>query len=127
VIVVAASGDAPAAVTAPANCPGAIAVGAIDSAFKPWIQEGFGPELDFVAPGFNMINEELDGSLKGPSPQASGTSSAAALVSGTFALLRSKFPHESARRIVARALYNVHNGLGPGHKDQRIDDHLGYG
>lgn len=127
VIVVAGSGDSPGPVSAPANCPGAIAVGAVDSAFKPWTEEGYGPELDFVAPGYNMINEQLDGSLNGPYPDNAGTSSAAALVSGTFALLRSKFPHETARQIVARALYHVHSGLGEGSEGRRINDQLGYG
>jgi len=127
VIVVASAADTPGAVEAPANCPGAIAVGGVDSAFKPWVDTPTGPEVDFVAPSFNLVNEELDGTLRGPSPKAAGTSQAAALVSGTFALLRAKFPHDTARQIVTRALYNVHNGLGASKVGQRINDTLGYG
>ena len=127
VIVVASAADSPGPVSAPANCPGAIAVGGVDSGFKPWVNTPTGPEVDFVAPAFNLVNEELDGSLRGPDPKAAGTSQAAALVSGTFALLRAKFPHDPARRLVSRALYNVHNGLGTGNVGKRIDDRLGYG
>ena len=127
VIVVASAADSPGPVSSPANCPGAIAVGGVDSAFKPWANTPTGPEVDFVAPAFNLVNEELDGSLRGPDPKAAGTSQAAALVSGTFALLRAKFPHDTARQLVTRALYNVHNGLGAGNVGKRIDDTLGYG
>lgn len=127
VIVVASAADSPGPVESPANCPGAIAVGGVDSAFKPWVNTPTGPEVDFVAPAFNLVNEELDGSLRGPDPKAAGTSQAAALVSGTFALLRAKFPHDTARQLVTRALYNVHNGLGSGNVGKRIDDTLGYG
>ncbi len=127
IIVVASAADSPGPVSSPANCPGAIAVGGVDSAFKPWVNTPSGPEVDFVAPAFNLVNEELDGTLRGPDPKAAGTSQAAAIVSGTFALLRAKFPHDTARQLVTRALYNVHNGLGAGNVGKRIDDTLGYG
>lgn len=127
VIVVVAAGDDGGSVATPASCPGALAVGAVDSAIKPWIKTATGPEIAFVAPGYGLVNELLDGSLSGPFPGNAGTSQAAAMVSGTLAVLRSKFPHESARQIVTRALYNVHNGLGAGHQGERAGDALGYG
>ena len=127
VIVVASAGDNPGPVSAPAVCPGAIAIGGIDAANKSWTDTPSGAEVDFVGPAFNLVDEELDGTLNGPFPDNAGTSASAAIVSGTFALLRSKFPHETARQIVTRALYNVHNGLGAGHQGQRVNDKLGYG
>jgi hypothetical protein len=128
VIVVAASGDsANQSVGAPANCVGALAIGGIEpgAAFKPWTGGSTGPGLDFVAPGDKLAGLYLNGQHAGPN--GAGTSIAAALVSGTFALLRSKFAHETARQIVTRALWNVHNGLGGKIFATRINDKLGYG
>jgi Subtilase family len=125
VIVVAGAGDSPGPVGTPADCPGAIAVGGDDINFKPWTQTPSGPTIDFVAPSFNLVNELLDGTLNGPQPGNAGTSQATALVSGVFALIRAKFPHDTARQIVTRALYAVHNGLG--RYGPRINDTLGYG
>ena len=59
VIVVASAGDAPGPVATPANCPGALAMGGVDSAFQPWTQTPAGPEIDFVAPAFNRRHPRL--------------------------------------------------------------------
>jgi hypothetical protein len=127
VIVVAASGDHPGPVDAPADCTGVIAVGGTQDsqAFRPWPSEGAGPSLDFVAPGDHLVAELLDNTLT--TAGGSGTSASAAFVSGTFALLRGRFPHDSARQLVTRALYAVHNGLGGKVFAKRINDRLGYG
>jgi len=128
VIVVAGTGNsAGAQIGYPANCVGAMAVGglAYSAAFKAWKDSTSGPQLDFVAPAEHMRDLLLTNQLS--DPVAYGTSIATALVSGTFALLRSKFPKESARQIVTRALWNVHNGLAGDVFAKRIDDRLGYG
>lgn len=127
VVLVAASGNDPEPIGEPAACIGVLAVGALADSphFHAWSQEGYGPQLDFVAPGQHLVAELLDGHLS--TPTANGTSQAAALVSGVFALLRAAFPHASARDLVTRALYSVHNGLGTGRFGTRIDDRLGYG
>lgn len=128
VIVVAATGNDPQQpVSSPANCVGVIAVGAQadSSRFAAWSGESSGPQLDFVAPGENLPGVFLNDTYA--PPNGSGTSPASALVSGTFALLRAQFPHESARQLVTRALWNVHNGLGGKIFAKRIDDRLGYG
>ncbi|WP_375500243.1 S8 family serine peptidase [uncultured Jatrophihabitans sp.] len=127
VIVVAAAGEPAGPVSAPANCPGALAISAVDSAIKPWTKTASGPEVAFAAPGYGLVNELLTNKLYGPDPLNSGTSQAAAIASGTFALLRAEFPSESARQIVTRALYNTHNGLGEKYFGTRADDYLGYG
>jgi subtilisin family serine protease len=128
VIVVAGTGNTPGAqVGYPANCIGSIAVGglAYSTAFKAWSKSTSGTQLDFVAPAEHMRDLLLTDQLS--DPVATGTSIATALVSGTFALLRAKFPTESARQIVTRALWNVHNGLGGKVFAKRINDQLGYG
>ncbi len=127
VLVLVATGDEAGPVSSPANCPGALAIGGIDSADKPWAKSASGPQTAFVAPAYGLVNELLDNTLNGPNAYNSGTSQATAIAAGTFALLRAKFPSESARQIVTRALYNVHNGLGAGKFGQRASDALGYG
>jgi len=131
VIVVASAGDSPGPVNSPANCPGALAVGGVTAAangsISPWSQTPSGPQVDFVAPSYNLVDEQLDGTISGPSTGNTGTSAAAAFTSGVLALIWSKYPHESARQIVTRALWNVKNGLGDGHFGQRVNDKLGYG
>jgi hypothetical protein len=127
-IVVAGTGNSPgSAIGYPANCVGAIAVGGLaDSAgFRAWSGESAGPQLDFVAPAQKLRQLLLDNTLSAADSQ--GTSLSTAIVSGTFALLRSKFPHDTARQIVTRALYNVHNGFGGKVFAKRISDQLGYG
>ncbi len=127
VITVVASGDAAGAVYSPGNCPGAVTIGAVDATFRPWSTSAAGPDVSFVEPGVNLVNEDLDDRLNGPAAGNAGTSQAAAIASGTFALLRARFPSESARQIVTRALHHVHNGLGKAHLGERVDDALGYG
>jgi hypothetical protein len=123
VIVVAASGNDGTAVSSPANCPGALAIGGIDANFKPWSGSSSGPEVDFVGAAAGIVSETLDGTEL---TNSNGTSDATAIVAGTFALIRSHFPTMSARDVVTRALYNVHNGPATDF-GQRIDDKLGYG
>ena len=85
---------------------------------------GAGPELDFVGPGVHTAMERLDGTF---GLTGSGTSQAAAITSGIFALLRAQFPDEPVARLVQRALYNTHNGLGTQNLGTRVDDRYGYG
>ncbi|WP_375487945.1 S8 family serine peptidase [uncultured Jatrophihabitans sp.] len=127
VIVVVSAGDDPGAVDNPANCPGALAIGGVDAAGKRWTKTPSGPEIDFVSQAYDLVNEQLNQTLGGPYPGNSGTSSSAAFVSGMFALLISHFPHDSMRRIVARAIYWTHTGRGTAGIDKRIDNYLGYG
>ena len=127
VLVVVSAGDSAGPVFSPANCPGALAVSGVDAAIKPWTKSASGPETAFAAPAYGLINELLNNTLDGPSAVDSGTSASAAMVSGTFALLWSKFPHDTARQIVTRALYNVHNGVGDKAFGTRVSNSLGYG
>jgi len=59
---------------------------------------------------------------RGVVTSGSGTSEAAALVSGVVALLRARFPEMSARQIVTRLLATAKDAGAPGR-----DDQTGYG
>lgn len=125
-IVVASSGnDRLSSIDAIASCPGALAVGAVDRQFQRASFSNYGPQLAFVAPGTPNVEESLSGAKLPGGPGSGGTSDAAAIVSATLALIRSHFPHMSARDVVTHALWNVHNGLG--RFGVRINDQLGYG
>lgn len=125
VIVVASAGNESGPIAAPGDCPGVITIGGADTAFRPTKGTATGPALDFVAPGSVFVPELLNNTLGRPQAGNESTSQATALASGVFALLRSKFPAESARQIVTRALYSAHgqNGRTP----TRISNALGYG
>jgi len=123
VIVVAAAGNTPGPVNSPADCPGAVAVTATDTDFAPWPENATGPEVAFTAPGVDLLLPTLEGDT---TANSNGTSAAAAVVSGVFALLRARFPDAPARDLVTRALYNASNGV-EGVGITRMSDRQGYG
>ncbi len=128
-IIVAASGNhGTKGVTFPARLPEAIAVGSSGTAesadrrspFSDW-----GPEVDVVAPGLNILSTvplELCGAhwhcLNGePYANASGTSFAAPLVSALAALIVSKNPNlnpETVRWMILRSADALPDGDTPG-------------
>jgi hypothetical protein len=126
IIVVAAAGNVAGPVSYPANCPGALAISAVDSNDNIWADSATGPEIDFANAGVNTVQESLQ---EAKLYKASGTSDAAAITSGELALIWSKFPTDTARQIITRALYSVHNGIGGGVKKNgiRVNDQIGYG
>lgn len=123
-IVVASAGNEAGPIGAPGDCPGVITIGAADSQFRP-TKTATGPALDFVAPGAVFLPELLDNTLGRPQPGNDSTSQATALAAGVFALLRAKYPTESARQVVTRALYAAHGQSG--RTPARISNALGYG
>lgn len=126
VIVVAGSGNDSSPVMGNiAACPGALAVGATNPQFTRASFSNYGPQLAFVDPGTPNVQETLSGAKLPGGDNSGGTSDATAIAAASLALIRSHFPHMSARDVVTHALYNVHNGLGK--FGVRISDQLGYG
>jgi type VII secretion-associated serine protease mycosin len=103
---------------APALCPGVISVGAVDEQGRPWVNTARQRYVDVAGPGVNIVGIDKRGVVT----TGSGTSEAAALVSGVVALLRARFPEMSARQIVTRLLATAKDAGAPGR-----DDQTGYG
>jgi hypothetical protein len=77
------------------------------------------PYVMVAGPGAQVSSLGKDGRLY---HYGNGTSQATAIVSGTVALIRARYPEEPAKRIVQRII-NTTTDVGPPGKD----DQLGYG
>ncbi|MFG3055004.1 type VII secretion-associated serine protease mycosin [Kitasatospora sp. NPDC048239] len=116
------SGDKASPVEYPAAFPGVVAVAAVDEQGKVWEKSTFGPETTIAAPGVQVYHAAAK-STSGYNV-GNGTSDAAAYVSATAALVRSKYPDLSAGQVINRmtktatppsdgsAVPNAHYGFG---------------
>lgn len=102
------------------TCPGAIVVTADDLNFDV-LNEG--PTADFVASGIDVPEFQLNGKVLLTGNASSND--AAAILAGDFALLRSRYPRASARRIVTIAVWHGYHGHAK--PATRIDSMRGYG
>jgi type VII secretion-associated serine protease mycosin len=120
VIVAGAGGDGDAANPnrIPASCPGVLAAGATDDAGKPWSKTQRKPYIGVAGPGVSVVGMESTGEIT----SRSGTGVATALVAGTAALVRARFPELSADRVVQR-LAATADDVGPTGRD----DQTGHG
>jgi type VII secretion-associated serine protease mycosin len=88
----------------PAAYPDVIGVGATDEQGHRWDQSEHGEYVDLVAPGVDVVSTQAGGGLVNG---LNGTSYAAAFVSATAALVRSRYPAmtapDVARRLFATA------------------------
>lgn len=105
VTVVAASGNTGSAVTFPASLPEVIAVGAVDNDENWQIYSNYGNALDVVAPGTNILSTGLTGPI-----YKTGTSMAAAQVSGLASLLNGIYPQSPAQ--IKTTIENSSKDLG---------------
>jgi thermitase len=118
--VVAASGNSNSAVAFPGNCNGVITVGAIDSNKQRASFSNYGPEMDVMAPGVNIIS-----SYKGTSSSytsMSGTSMATPFVAGVTALVRAANPNLTSAE-VTKIIDQATIDLGTA----GFDNYYGYG
>ena len=121
VVLVAAAGNRPEdhGVIAPAFLDGIVAVGATDRDGTLAKVSVTGPAIDLAAPGDDMTTTT---SRNEYAFKQSGTSDAAAIVSGAAALLRSKFPDMSAEDVVRRLEETATDKGAPG-----VDPEYGHG
>lgn len=118
VVVVAASGNEANRVAYPAAYPTVIAVGAVKGNLKPLYDSNTGPELNLVAPGFNIYTTKP----KGKYGAFSGTSAAAPQVAGAAALVLERNPNMTPLD-VRQLLYQTAEDLG----EKGWDRQTGYG
>jgi len=122
VVVVAAAGNrrpgdpAVPPMAAPANIPGVLGVGAVDSAGAVWADSAQGPELALTAPGvaIPVLYPDLTGDGPGYQTLAGGTSLAAPMVAGAAALVRSKHPDLTAPDVIQRLIATAADAGAPG-------------
>ena len=84
----------------PANCAGVIAVGAYDQQLQPWSDTQRQKYVALAGPGVRMIGYKPSGEIF----YGTGTSDAAAIVSGSIAVVRAHFPSMPSRQLVARII-----------------------
>jgi type VII secretion-associated serine protease mycosin len=121
VVVVAAAGNKGNTINDPnwpADCPGVLAVGAVDHKKVPWTHTEQQPYVAVAAPGYAVGSVGKAGHFF----SASGTSGASALTSAVVALVRAKFPQMSAREVVQRIINTTVDAWKPG-----VDDATGKG
>jgi membrane-anchored mycosin MYCP len=84
----------------PASCAGVLAVGAVGPNLRLWSQSERQPYVAVAAPGALVVNLAADGGNN----IGNGTSSATAFVSGTAALIRSRYPSMPWYTVVQRII-----------------------
>jgi type VII secretion-associated serine protease mycosin len=107
IVVVAAAGNDGLAGNLPqypAALPGVVAVAASDVHGNLWSKNESGPYLGLTAPGVDIYTTGLQGGHL----RATGTSFAAPQVAATAALLRSRYPAETATQIISRLTSTAH-------------------
>lgn len=110
-ILVAATGNDGAAVSYPASDPNVLAISAVDARARLYPRANRGPEVDFVAPGVDVLVAEGDRAA-----YRSGTSYAAAVATGLIAQLLATHGG-TADELVARLRGNARD-LGSGGHDR---------
>ena len=116
VVVVASAGNRVGSdnVETPANLPGVVAVSGVEKNGDFSNQSSFGPEVVLAAPGAEI---PAPASLKAHDTGyglATGTSPAAAIVSGVAALIRAKYPKLNAANVIERLIRTARDNGDPG-------------
>ena len=118
-VLVAASGNSyENEIYYPAKFPTVIAVGAIDENKEKCDFSNYGPELDFVAPGINIITTSFNNTYS----YFTGTSASTAYVSGIIALLYEVYPFKSPEYYKNKLICSIQD-LPP----EGWDEKTGYG
>lgn len=119
IVIVAGAGNRPdVAVRHPAGYPGVVAAVGTGRDGEHAEVSVTGPEAVLAAPAVDIVSTKLGGGYD----RSNGTSYSAAIIAGVAALVRSKFPHLSAREVVHRMTGTAIDKGKPGR-----DDEYGYG
>jgi subtilisin family serine protease len=118
VVVASAGNDSGGPLEYPAAYPGVVAVTGIDREGNIAAISSIGPGAVIAAPAVDIYSITFHNGYS----TASGTSDAAAIVSGVAALIRSKYPKLSARDVIHRLVTTADDRGPPGR-----DDQYGYG
>ncbi|WP_385620508.1 MULTISPECIES: type VII secretion-associated serine protease mycosin [unclassified Streptomyces] len=114
------SGEGSNVVEYPSGTPGVVAVGAIGHNAKKTGESQYGPQIDFTAPGIDMVHACTGGSQL---CKTSGTSDATAIASASAALIWAKHPDWTNNQVL-RVMLNTAGGPTSGAKR---NDYVGYG
>ncbi|MEV7915003.1 type VII secretion-associated serine protease mycosin [Streptomyces griseus] len=108
------------AVEYPSGTPGVVGVGSVGRDFQRVASSQYGPQVDFVAPGVDIIHA-CNGETK--LCKSGGTSDATAIASASAALIWSKYPDWTNNQVL-RVMLNTAGGPASGKKRS---DGIGYG
>lgn len=124
VVVVASAGnrDGGDAVGNPANIPGVVAVSGVDPSGDFSNGSSFGSEVVLAAPSEKIIAPTPVKTIESGYGMSTGTSPAAAIVSGVAALIRAKYPKMSAANVIERMIRTARDNGDPGR-----DPYFGFG
>ncbi len=106
----------------PAALPGVVGVAASDDFDRVTSSSIHGPQIDVYAPGQNVLTAYKSGGDCLVGPEMPYSSYATGYVSGVVALLRARYPHETAEEII----YRLTASADRPRRDQR-DDVRGWG
>ncbi|XNR95202.1 type VII secretion-associated serine protease mycosin [Streptomyces sp. R-74717] len=104
----------------PVGTPGVVGVGAIDQDGKKTDESQYGPQIDFTAPGIDMVHPCTGGTQL---CKTSGTSDATAIASASAALIWSKHPDWTNNQVLRVML----NTAGTPTGGAKRNDYVGYG
>ncbi|MFJ1723168.1 type VII secretion-associated serine protease mycosin [Streptomyces sp. NPDC094461] len=114
------SGEGSNMVEYPSGTPGVVTVGAVGHDAKKTDESQYGPQIDFTAPGIDMVHPCKGGTQL---CKTSGTSDATAIASASAALIWAKHPDWTNNQVLRVML----NTAGRPKSGAKRDDYVGYG
>ncbi|MFJ5819419.1 type VII secretion-associated serine protease mycosin [Streptomyces sp. NPDC093108] len=114
------SGDGANLLEYPVGTPGVVGVGAIGHDAKKTDESQYGPQVDFTAPGIDMVHPCKGGTQL---CKTSGTSDATAIASASAALIWAKHPDWTNNQVLRVML----NTAGRPKSGAKRNDYVGYG
>lgn len=114
------SGEGSNMVEYPSGTPGVVTVGAIGHDAKKTDESQYGPQIDFTAPGIDMVHPCKGGTQL---CKTSGTSDATAIASASAALIWAKHPDWTNNQVLRVML----NTAGRPKSGAKRNDYVGYG